>query len=133
MTDAESAAVEFFDRPATLGDVLGWILVFQLATLTFIASRIPSAIEKFKPMFDSLRGELPSVTKWVLGTPGFIWLLVPLALTATAMWLLVKSRNGTVKVVFPACAYFVALAMIGLVILGIFYPILQLQSAVRGS
>jgi len=133
MTDTETAQVGFFDRPATLGDVVGWILAFQLVTLTIIASRIPSMVEKFKPMFEALRGELPSVTKLVLGTPGFVWLVIPLTLTATAMWLLVKSRNGTVKVVFPLCAYFVEVTMIGLVVTGIVYPILQLQSALRGS
>lgn len=130
---SEISRVDLFDRPATLGDVIGWILLFQLATLTLIATRIPSTIDKFRMMFTQLGGELPGVTQMILGMPSFVWLVVPLALTGIATWILVKSQNGLLKVAFPACAYVVEVTMVGLAVLGIFYPILQLQSAVRGS
>lgn len=129
----EVSETGFFDRPATLGDVVGWILAFQLVVFTFIMLRVPSAIEKFKPMFEALRGEMTSVSEALLKTPAFVWLVIPLALTGSVIWILVKSRNGMTKVVVSACAYFIELMMVGWVLVGIFYPILQLQSAVRGS
>ncbi len=60
--------------------------------------------------------------------------LLPFAIVAAMVVILVRSENGTLKVVAAFIGWQMVAGIVGAAILGIFYPILQLQSAVmRGS
>lgn len=91
-------------------------------------------VPKFDAMFAALGGELPAITQVVLSLSKFVtgWLLVLVGLAAIAM---VFGYRYSTRI--PLAVYVVTLVLLALVIVilpvAIFYPILQLQSAVRGS
>lgn len=95
---------------------------------------LANVVPKFDAMFTALGGELPAITQLVLLLSKFVtgWLLVLVGLTAIAA--VVGYRYSTR---IPLPIYIVVLVLLVLVIVilpvAIFYPILQLQSAVRGS
>ncbi|MBA3938251.1 MAG: hypothetical protein H0X38_12375 [Planctomycetes bacterium] len=79
-------------------------------------------------------GELPFITLLVLSQGWWMFTLLPFAIVAAMVVILVRSENGTLKVVAAFIGWQMVAGIVGAAILGIFYPILQLQSAVmRGS
>ena len=123
-----------FDKNATVGDVIGWVVTLPMLLSSFmIGPGIPKIVGNFNGMFTALGGELPLITRFILAIPNLL-LPVPLMILAVvSVLIMLKSEDNSKKAIIPVLCLWLWSAYIGMIILGIFYPILQLQSAVRGD
>jgi type II secretory pathway component PulF len=114
-------------KPATLGDVIAWIIGIPVLFSSIFCFKIPFIIPKFVPMFMSLHAKLPAITVFVLSAPGFIWVVIPLAVSVIMVRILLTTSNDKFKVITAVIASTIVWGLIGTVILGIYVPILELQ------
>jgi len=122
-----------FDKSATVGDVIGWVVTLPMLLSSFIIGPgIPKIVGNFNGMFTPIGGELALITRFMLAIPNLL-LPIPLMILAIASaWIMLKSEDNSKKALIPVLCLWLWSSYIGMVVLGIFYPILQLQSAVRG-
>lgn len=110
---------------------LGWIAILGVAAV--VSYLYVGVVPKFSQMFDALGGKLPWTTIQVIGLSRILqaWLIpVIVILGGLGLWRLRAGWEMPSQAFYPAMALFVIL---GLAIpVGILYPILELQQAVRG-
>jgi type II secretory pathway component PulF len=119
-----------FDKNATVGDVIGWVVTLPMLLSSFmIGPALPKLVGNFNGMFTAIGGEMPLITRLLLAIPNALLPLPLMALAVISAWVLMKNPNNTTKALIPVLCLWLWSAYIGMIILGIFYPILQLQSA----
>lgn len=110
------------------------LLIAMLVLLGINLYLLVMVVPKFKTMFDALKGELPQVTQVMLALSNVITnnLVIIVGILGLAGWF--AFRNAARIPVALSVVLLVVLAG-GIVVtpLAIFYPIVQLQSAVRGD
>ena len=121
--------------PVERSDAAGHVLLVVIAVLLVIdLYLLLGVVPKFKVMFDALKGELPSVTILVLFLSNFLtqWFLPLFVVFVVGSWIAYRK-----SVRIPLFVQIPVLVLLGLIMLSIptaiFYPILQLQAAVRGE
>ena len=128
----EPGQVDVATQPsATTARVLLWVaLALLLIDLYLLVGIVP----KFKTMFDALGGELPYLTVLVLGLSNFIvrWILPLMVLLTVGWWLMYRHAARIPLIIHIPVLAFLAVTLLSIVP-AIQYPILQLQSAVRGE
>ena len=123
-----------FDKNATVGDVIGWIVTIPMLLSSFtIGPTLPKLVGNFDGMFAALRGELPMITRFILSIPNLALPLPLMTLAVVSAVVLLKNENNTTKALIPALCLWLWSTYIGMILLGIMYPILQLQAAVRSG
>ena len=109
----------------------GWIAILGVAVV--VSYLYVSVVPKFSQMFAALGGKLPWTTIQVLGLSQLLqaWLIpLILVLGGLGLWRLRAGWEMPSRFFYPVMAL---LVILGLAIpIGIFYPILELQQAVRG-
>ena len=116
--------------PTTVRWLLLAVAVLLLIDLYLLAGVVP----KFKAMFDALKGELPVMTQLVLGLSWRVqtWILPLLVAIGLGGWFAYR-HAARIPLLFPITAIVVLGLLVLIMPLAIFYPVMQLQSAVRDS
>jgi len=126
--------MEIFNKQATVGDVIGWIVTIPMILTTItIGPMTPRIIGNFHLMFDALHGQLPTVTKLVLGIPNWFLPIPLMALAIGSTWIMFKTKDNIIKALIPVLFLWLWASYIGMLFYAIYYPILELQSAVKGG
>lgn len=124
--------MSFLDRQPTMADVIAWVLatpaiIMGLTACPYMLRVVP----KFEPMFMSLNAKLPGITIFILTQGWWFFVILPFAIVAGLLFVLVRSSNGLVKVISAFVAGQIVLGIIGSAVVGIFYPILELQKQMK--
>ncbi len=116
------------------GDAQRVLVVVALVLLVIDLYLLVGVVPKFKIMFDALKGELPGVTQWVLRCS---WLaqtgLLPVLLVLPIGGWMAYRHAVRIPVIVPVGLVLMLIGLMVLVPLAIFYPIMQLQSAIRAE
>jgi type II secretory pathway component PulF len=128
---APARADAFLDRPATMADVIAWIVAVPTVGLgAWVVPMAGNVIPKFKTAFDALHARLPPVTVVVLAASQYGWIffnLLPCAVVAAMVVMLVRAKTGGEKIgVVAAAALFIAL-LLGTLVVAIAWPWIELQ------
>jgi len=119
------------DRPATIGDVIAWVLAVPAVALGLYGCPYAGAqVPRFVPMFDALHAKLPTMTVLVLAASRYRWfwyILLPYAIVGVMIAVLVRAERGAVKVITAAIAGFMVLQMVLTTVVAIVWPIMELQ------
>jgi hypothetical protein len=119
------------DRPATIGDVIAWVLAVPTVVLGLYGCPFTGAqVPKFMTMFDALHAKLPTMTILVLSAARYQWffyILLPYAIVGVMLAVLVRAERGAVKVITAAVAGFIVLQIVLTTIVAIVWPIMELQ------
>lgn len=109
-------------------------LIAVVALLIINLYLLVGVVPKFKTMFDALKGELPYVTQLLLALSNFTTnnLVIILGLVGIAGWFAFK-HAARIPVAANIILVVVLSGAIAATPMAIFYPILQLQSAIRGD
>jgi hypothetical protein len=114
-------------KPATLGDVIAWIIAIPVFISTIVCFRVPYVIPQFEKMFMSLHAKLPGITVFILGAPKIMWFVVPLTVSLILGRILMKSSNDGLKVGAAITSSVIVWGLLATAVLGIWMPILELQ------
>lgn len=116
--------------PATVRVLLVVIAVLMVIDLYLLVGVVP----KFRTMFDALKGELPPLTHLVLGLSWHVqtWILPLLAVIGLGGWFAYRHAER-IPLLFPVTAIVILGMVVVITPLAIFYPVMQLQAAVRGD
>ncbi len=126
--------MELFAKPATVGDVVGWVVTVPMILLSFTAGPMtPRIFGDFHAMFNALHGELPMLTIAFLGIPQWLLPLPLMALALGSAWIMFTSDSSTNKALYPMLFLWLWTVYVGMLLTAIVYPILALQAAVRGG
>lgn len=116
------------------GDAQHVLVVVALVLLVIDLYLLVGVVPNFKTMFDALKGELPAVSQWVLH---FSWLaqtwLLPLLLVLAAGGWMAYRHAARIPLILPVGLVLILIGLMLIVPVAIFYPIMQLQAAVRGE
>ena len=127
-TTDTSPTVPFLDRQPTMADVIAWVLAVPAIFLGItVCPYMLRVVPRFEGMFKSLNAKLPGVTIFILEHGWWFFTVLPFAVVAGMLWVLLKSDNGSHKVGAAFVAGQIILAIAGTAVVGIFYPILELQ------
>jgi type II secretory pathway component PulF len=130
----ESDAMTMFEKSATIGDVIGWIATLPMLLLSIVFGLVlPRAVRSYQVMFDSMGSELPSITVFLVSIPKLIIPIPIFVLALISTWVMIKSVSDLNKCIIPILCACLWSMYIGFIFIAIYYPLLQLQSAVRGS
>jgi hypothetical protein len=122
------------ERPARIGDIISWNMGIAAVILALTVCPLgPGFLARFQRMFDALGGKLPALTVLYLTFPRLIFYGAAVAVICAVYYALVMQEHQGRKVMicFGACT-----TVCGVILLGVaatFYPILELQSAIRGG
>ena len=125
---------DVLDKPATVGDILAWNMAIPAVITAWAPLYVATAIvPKFKTMFASFGGILPFVTVFVIDYGGIFTLVVTAISLALVFIGLFKIADHGIRIACLVLANFLLFSSLGVCVYAIYYPILELQSAVRGG
>lgn len=120
----------FLDKPATIGDSIAWGLSVFMTSFHVVLGRVATtALPKFEPMFASIGGDMPGITKFALRWLDLLWLLgwiLPIGMLLFAYFNHINRRWMLIGCLFTGYAY---LKVIFTCLLAIILPILEMQKA----
>ena len=126
--------MNILDKTATIGDLLVWNIGLAGFLLNIsVCPIMPSIVGRFDKMFMALGGKLPFVTELMIAHCGKIYAITTIVVTAMIYLGIFVAKKNEYRIILVVGANWILGTAIGLGILGIFYPILELQSAVRGG
>ncbi len=120
------------EKPATIGDILAWNMAIPAVLSIWVPFYIATmVVPKFQNMFASLGGALPAFTNFIINWGIFFAVAVAgLILTLVFMGLF-RVHHQASRLGLLALANIILFGSIGLYVLAIYQPILELQNAVR--